>query len=98
VTVPPYEVTPRYTMTPSVTDSTAHIQIRVPDPNADVRIDGMATSAKGMVREFQSPALAPGRYSYQVTATWNDNGRMVTKTENVSVTPGSQSTVTFSPS
>jgi uncharacterized protein (TIGR03000 family) len=95
--VAPAEVVPQYTTAPAVTDNTAHIEIRVPDANADVRIDGMATTTKGTVREFQSPALQPGRYKYRVQATWNENGNMVTKNEMVSVTPGSNSIVTFTP-
>jgi uncharacterized protein (TIGR03000 family) len=75
----------------------ASITVRVPDPNATVLIDGAQTSTTGAVREFQTPPLQPGDYTYQITATWMENGKPVTKTEQVHVAPGAQSVVTFSP-
>jgi uncharacterized protein (TIGR03000 family) len=78
-------------------DNRAHVTIQVPNPNADVMIDGTETSTKGMIREFQSPPLAPGQYTYEVRATWTENGKAVTQTRKVGVSAGSQSFVNFLP-
>jgi len=76
-------------------DMRAHIRVTVPDPLADVVVEGMKMSTTGLVREFRSPALADGNYTYEIRATWMENGQMRTKTEKVRVTPGSWSVVNF---
>ena len=43
------------------TDMTTHVRVVVPDPNAIVTVNGMKTATTGTVREFQSPAPAPGK-------------------------------------
>jgi len=77
------------------TDRTARIRVIVPDPNTDVVVDGMKTAALGVVREFRSPALEDGSYTYEIRAIWTDNGQTKTKTEKVKVTPGSWKIVNF---
>jgi uncharacterized protein (TIGR03000 family) len=47
------------------------------------------------VRQFYSPPLAPGRYSYEVRARWTENGREVNQTQQVQVTPGARVEVDF---
>jgi uncharacterized protein (TIGR03000 family) len=74
------------------------ITVQVPDPNATVTIDGAKTTSTGTLRQFQSPPLSAGDYSYEITATWMINGKPMTKTQKVHVAPGSQSTVHFLPS
>jgi uncharacterized protein (TIGR03000 family) len=92
----PAVVQPYYsTSTPVPPDTTAHISVNVPDPNAEVLIDGAKTVSKGTVREFRSPPLAPGRYTYEIKATWNENGHKETMTQHVDVTPGGQALVNF---
>ena len=66
----------------SGTDDIAHIMIQIPDPNADVVVDGKPTTSTGSVRYFQTPPLSPGKYTYQVQATWEENGKKVTKSRN----------------
>ncbi len=80
---------PSATASATQSDMTTHIKVIVPDPNAEVTVNGMKTDTKGTVREFQSPALEPGRYTYEILATWKENGQAKTKIEKVSVVPGS---------
>lgn len=83
---------PQYT---NSEDNTAHVRVVVPDPNAVVKVDGQPTESGGTVRNFQSPPLSPGNYSYEVKATWNANGKPVTETHTVKVQPGAEALVTF---
>jgi len=96
--VPP---TPQYTSTASPTptgDNKAHLVIQVPDPNAQVKVNGQKTDSSGTVRTFQSPDLSPGTYTYDVQATWKENGKNVTESHTVKVEPGAESMVIFTPS
>jgi uncharacterized protein (TIGR03000 family) len=69
--------------------------VRVP-ADANVWLDGVATSQRGTVREFYSPVLEPGkRYTYQVRARWMKNGRPVTRTRTVRVRANAWSDVDF---
>jgi uncharacterized protein (TIGR03000 family) len=53
-------------------DDFAHLQLTVPE-NATVLIDGTSTTQTGSVREFVTPALAPGsRYSYKIAVQYTD--------------------------
>jgi len=68
---------------PRTEQNAALVNVRLPDPNAEVWIDGKKTQSKGTVREFESPPLDPGKnYTYEVKARWTENGkdREVTKT------------------
>ena len=49
----------------------------------------------GSVRTFKSPPLAPGQYNYDVRASWDENGRNVTQTQQVRVSPGAAVEVDF---
>jgi uncharacterized protein (TIGR03000 family) len=76
-------------------DISAHIIVRLP---ADARIwfDDSAMTAKGPVRQFDSPPLVPGsRYSYNVRAQWEENGHKVTQTQQVPVSAGQHVEVDF---
>jgi uncharacterized protein (TIGR03000 family) len=76
-------------------DTAAYVTASVP-ANAEIWIDGMKTTSTGRIREFQSPPLAPGqRYSYEVQARWNENGREVTQTQKVPITAGARVIVGF---
>ena len=51
-------------------------------PGAEVWFNGTPTTSTGPARQFASPPLTPGtRYSYDIRATWNENGREVTQTQ-----------------
>jgi len=80
---------------PEPPDNTAKLKVKVP-ADAEVWFDGTKTTSTGPVREFQSPALAPGqKYSYQVRARWQENGHEVTQTQNVDVKAGADIDVGF---
>jgi uncharacterized protein (TIGR03000 family) len=93
--------TPQYPATTSPTptgDNKAHLVIQVPDPNAEVKVDGQKTDSNGTVRKFLSPDLSPGTYTYDVQARWMDKGKEVKQSHSVKVEPGAESMVIFSPS
>ena len=75
-------------------DPTAHVTVRGP-ANAEVWIQNSRTTSTGPVREFQSPPLTPGRYTYEIRARWTENGRDITQTQKVAVAPGAHMTVDF---
>jgi uncharacterized protein (TIGR03000 family) len=64
--------------------------------DAKIWFDDTATTTTGSIREFQSPALAPGsKYAYEVRARWYENGQEVTRTQRVPVTAGGHVRVAF---
>jgi uncharacterized protein (TIGR03000 family) len=76
-------------------DNIAHLTVRVP-PGAQVWFENQTTNQKGAVRNFVSPALAPGRdYTYDIRATWLQSGRTVDQKREVAVHAGSRVTVDF---
>jgi uncharacterized protein (TIGR03000 family) len=77
-------------------DNTARVRVIVP-PDAKVWFNDRATKQAGGVREFETPALTPGRdFSYDVKAQWRDaNGKDVTQTRHVDVRANSGVTVDF---
>jgi len=79
----------------TVPTTSANLEVFVPDPNAQVQLDGHQTSATGSVRYFASPPLPPGDYTYHVTATWIENGKPVSAELNVGVQPGKVTVVDF---
>jgi uncharacterized protein (TIGR03000 family) len=76
-------------------DNDAHVTVAVP-ADAQVWLDGVPTKSTGSIREFNSPPLTPGvRYSYEVQARWNENGKDVTQTQKVEVGAGTHARVDF---
>jgi uncharacterized protein (TIGR03000 family) len=76
-------------------DNRAFITANVP-ADAQLWFDGKATTSTGPVREFHSPSLTPGQwFTYEVRASWNDNGHEVTQTQQVEVTAGAHINVDF---
>jgi uncharacterized protein (TIGR03000 family) len=76
-------------------DTIAHITVNVP---ADARawFNGKPTTTTGSVRQFESPPLTSGsQYSYEVRASWSENGQEVTQTQHVAVSPGARVHVDF---
>jgi uncharacterized protein (TIGR03000 family) len=63
---------------------------------ARVTFDGTPTTSTGSVREYQSPPLTPGtRYTYELRASWNENGREMTQAQEVEVRAGAHVNVHF---
>jgi uncharacterized protein (TIGR03000 family) len=74
-------------------DRTVNIRVRVP-ADAKIWFNGEATSQRGEVRNFQSPALTPDkRYSYDLRATWQKDGKTVERTRHLRVHAGDQVSV-----
>jgi uncharacterized protein (TIGR03000 family) len=82
---------------PATANPSAYLSVTVPTPDAEVLIDGRRLDAKtGTVRDFVSPPLEPGyRYSYEVTARWNEGDQPVERTQTVEVRPGDHASVAF---
>ena len=83
------------TLYPPATDAPAHLTVKVP---ADARLwfEDTPTTSTGPVRAFHSPPLLPGgRYTYNVRATWNENGHEATQTQHVGVAAGARVEVDF---
>jgi uncharacterized protein (TIGR03000 family) len=86
---------PTSTLTPPQANASARLTVKVP-ADADVWIDGTKTTSSGTTRAFESPLLEAGyRYSYEVRATWKENGHQVTQTQTVPVSPGMSAEVIF---
>lgn|SRR5262245_53764120 len=77
--------------------STARITVRVPDPNAEVWFNGVATQQRGTDRLFETPALSGGyRHSYEIRARWmGADGQMMDRTQTIDVQPGQDLVVNF---
>jgi uncharacterized protein (TIGR03000 family) len=76
------------------TDTSAHINVTVP-ADAEIWFDDNKTTSTGSVRQFNSPPLTAGKHSYEIRARWRENGREVTQTQQVEVTPSAHVSVSF---
>jgi len=80
---------------PPETNPTALITVKLP-ADAELWFEGTRTAAKGPVRDFESPPLAPGRrYAYEIRARWMEDGQPVNQTQEVTISPGDRVTVKF---
>jgi uncharacterized protein (TIGR03000 family) len=71
------------------------INVHVP-PDARVFFDGEQTSEQGGFRQFVSPALEPNEnYTYEIKASWMENGQPVERTRKFRVRPGQRLDVDF---
>jgi uncharacterized protein (TIGR03000 family) len=76
-------------------DLSAHVTVSVPR-GAQVWFDNTPTTSTGTVRAFYSPPLSPGKqYTYDVKASWMENGHEVTQNQKVGVTAGERVNLTF---
>jgi uncharacterized protein (TIGR03000 family) len=77
-------------------DNTVTIDVRVPDPDAEVWIDGHKTSQRGVARQYVSPPLTPGHtFRYEIRAQWTQGGRKVEQTQSITVQAGQRIAVDF---
>jgi len=75
---------------------TAQLNVRLPDPNAEVWVEGKRTEQRGTQREFVSPPLNPDKnYTYEVRARWTENGQERERTKTVAVRANSTATIDF---
>jgi uncharacterized protein (TIGR03000 family) len=86
VEVPPLDRTPQ-----AVT-----LEVTVPNPAAEVFVEGGRTRSVGKTRTFISPPLETGtRYTYEVKARWTEDGKEVEQTRRVPVRAGDRVQVDF---
>ncbi len=96
-----YDVIPPVTYTSPVVTTTDEAQpvtmtVMVPKADAEVFLNGQATTSSGTERVFQSPPVNPGsNYAYSVTARWMENGKMVEEKRDVQVQAGENVSVDF---
>jgi uncharacterized protein (TIGR03000 family) len=76
-------------------DNRAHITVQLP-ADGKITVQDKLMSTTGAVQQFDSPLLEPGyRYSYDIQATWTENGKEVTQKQQVEVAPGATVQVYF---
>jgi uncharacterized protein (TIGR03000 family) len=74
----------------------ATVEVRLPDANAEVWIDNDKMTTTGVDRVFRTAPFDSSRsYSYDVTARWSQDGRVVERTRTVTVRGGDRSVVDF---
>jgi uncharacterized protein (TIGR03000 family) len=72
--------------------------VKVPQPAAEVFINGKRTTQTGTERTFESPPLEAGEtYKYVVTVRWVERGQVYEMSKDVSGTPGEVIRVIFDP-
>jgi uncharacterized protein (TIGR03000 family) len=71
--------------------------VRVPNPDAQLWIEGQEMTSRGLLRTFISPPLESGKdYSYTMRAIWVDNnGKTVDQTQVLPVRAGQRLAVDF---
>jgi uncharacterized protein (TIGR03000 family) len=75
--------------------TTALVNVWVP-AEAELSFQGVRTNERGNYRWFTTPALIPGRnYTYDIAATWNENGHPVSQTRHVTFRAGDRVYVDF---
>ena len=80
---------------PATASAPAQINVNVP-ANAVIRVNGQKVDSTGTTRNLTTPPLSPGsRYTYQIEARWDDNGKPTTQRRDVVVTAGSDVNVSF---
>jgi len=74
----------------------ASVKVLVPDREAQVTFQGQRTATKGIERTYKTPPLAPGaQYYYDVSATWKEKGKEITRTRTIRVSPGGSVVLDF---
>ncbi|MCI0680488.1 MAG: TIGR03000 domain-containing protein [Gemmataceae bacterium] len=80
-------------------DATATIDVRLPNPDAEIWIDGAETESRGTERRYWSPTLRAGsNYSYTITAAWSDDGEVRTIERQIPLQAGSRVLLDFTQS
>lgn len=79
--------------------NTARLNVRLPDPDAQVWVENSPTQQRGTQREYVSPPLNPNKsYTYEVRARWMENGKEVQRTKSVPIRANGSATVDFTAS
>lgn len=71
-----------------VDSNSVAITAHIPE-NATIWFDDVKASGTGTLRKFRSPPLDPtGTYVYSIRIAWVENGKLVSQTQKLNVTPG----------
>jgi uncharacterized protein (TIGR03000 family) len=71
------------------------VTVVVPE-TAKLWFNNVPLKTEGAVREFFTPPLSSGRsYSYEVRASWQQDGKEVSQTQTVAISPGTSVRVSF---
>lgn len=66
-----------------------HLSVKVPQPAAEVFVDGVKTTQTGTDRIYESPPLEAGKeYAYEIVARWVERGATVERKKTVTGKPG----------
>lgn len=80
-------------MPPAATSATVTVNLPA---TASLWFEGMRVPNLGSVRRFASPDLNPLlAYTYDIKATWMENGKVMTQSQRLIVRSGDRTTVTF---
>ncbi len=89
---------PRRVSEPAPLEATARSTVHVLLPESDARVyfDDSPTTETGTDRVFTTPALDPAKsYTYTIRATWTTDGQPVSRSKEVKIQPGKDTTVDF---
>jgi uncharacterized protein (TIGR03000 family) len=73
-----------------------NITLRVP-PTAIIWVDGVQAKGDGIERRFVTPPMVPGKYYYEVKATWIEGSRSVERQHHLSFRAGDRVVYDFAP-
>jgi uncharacterized protein (TIGR03000 family) len=74
----------------------ARLEVRLPDPQATIWVEGKEIASSGAVRQFKSPQLDPAHeYTYTVKAEWHADGKIISDERSINVRPNDQFVVDF---
>ncbi len=74
----------------------ARLEVRLPDPQGTIWVQGKEMTSTGTVRQYRSPQLDPThQYTYTVKAQWRDNGQLFEEELQVQVKANALAVVDF---
>ncbi len=84
---------------PTLDDDAALLTVAVPNDDAEVTVNGHATTSEGSIRQFMSRGLKTGYlYTYVVNVKYTLNGKEVVDSKSVKLRPGDTEQLVFEPS
>ncbi len=84
-----------FTEVSTTAEDTVRIEVMVPAADAEVLFEGRKTTQTGKVRQFVSPPLEAGTYTYQIRCRWMRDGQPAEATQTIQVRPGQRRLVDF---
>ncbi len=90
------EVVPGPIVQPAQQGGCLVLSVKVPQPAAEVYVDGIKMAQTGTDRIYESPSLEAGKlFQYELTARWYENGSVVERKKVVTGQPGEVVRVDF---